>query len=1017
MGKTFFSDHGFRIIFVVVFLLAFVWMGTKRTLLSNANNVADWLPATFEETKEYQWFLKFFPFESFVVVSWDGCTMDDDRLEMFAEKLVPGQTIDNMSEWMSGTLQLKADLDLSHTPDKVPADLAKTATVEAVPDDNRSASVPVVEKAKKTDPKFFKNVLTGPRLKRLLEERYGSDPSNPTYLSEEQIMKRLDGLLIGPQRTAVDGTPLPAGKYRTAMIVTLYKQPNEKALRKVLAKIREIGRECGVEPEPEVDNRPLMSRLVGNATTFLHDVFVGEKPKIKGIVMGGPPVDNVAIGVEGERTLYRLAGICALVGLTIAMFCFRSTRLTMFVFWIAILSAGISLAFVSLTGSTCDAIMLSMPALIYVLAMSGAIHIINYYHDAIRENGIPHAAETAITLAWYPCFMAAFTTAIGLGSLYFSHLVPIMKFGFYAAIGVMATLLLLFFYLPSLLHFYPSRDLAKSAAEKGTHFDDSSLILRFWRFVGKRIIKNNPIVACACTGIMIYFALGVFDIKTSVKMMRFYSPNAEIIAHYTALEETIGPLVPMEIVLKFDNTRCKFNTLERLRFVQAVSDRLLEKLPEDIGGVMSAGTMTPTTEPRGKAGSNSRRMVEYALNGRLEKNRPMLKDYIRVEGNPSLETTDPNYIPNLKTLDLTEEDAVRLRAVGIDSLEKILAVPEGEDRHGITADEMKAYREKAYAWEKTYGTDLWRISMRVWSLKKDIDYALFIDDVKNVVNPMIDEFLKAKFPNEAFPPHEILVQKPKASPLEMIGDWFTAKGVMLSDMVWPKPVEKKADPSPVYAVYTGMVPVVYKTQHELIAGLVDSLASAFILIAITMSFILKSPIAGFLAMLPNVFPVLVVFGFMGRMGILVDVGTMMTASVAMGIAVDNTIHYLTWFRAAIDQGLKPKQAALEAYQRCATAMSETTLIGGIGLAAFAFSTFTPTQMFGVMMLAMLSVSLFGDLIYLPSILTGPAGHFFLPKGSSPMDPPTNVLPDLNPDAPKREPLKIAESANERKNVG
>jgi len=184
-----------------------------------------------------------------------------------------------------------------------------------------------------------------------------------------------------------------------------------------------------------------------------------------------------------------------------------------------------------------------------------------------------------------------------------------------------------------------------------------------------------------------------------------------------------------------------------------------------------------------------------------------------------------------------------------------------------------------------------------------------------------------------------------------------------------------------------------------------------------MAFILRNPIAGFLAMIPNIFPVLIVFGFMGRMGILVDVGTMMTASVALGIATDNTIHYLTWFRVALDQGYKPKEAALQAYQRCATAMTQTTLIGGLGLAAFAFSTFTPTQMFGIMMLTMLTVSLFGDLVFLPAILTGPAGRFFLPKNRTPMDSSQEVLPDPSPDDVIKQPLKIVDEISERKNVG
>ena len=57
-------------------------------------------------------------------------------------------------------------------------------------------------------------------------------------------------------------------------------------------------------------------------------------------------------------------------------------------------------------------------------------------------------------------------------------------------------------------------------------------------------------------------------------------------------------------------------------------------------------------------------------------------------------------------------------------------------------------------------------------------------------------------------------------------------------------------------------------------------------------------------------------------------------------------------------------------------MTQTTLIGGLGLSVFAFSTFTPTQRFGVLMLALLVAALFGDLIFLPAVLSSPIGRFF-----------------------------------------
>ena len=99
----------------------------------------------------------------------------------------------------------------------------------------------------------------------------------------------------------------------------------------------------------------------------------------------------------------------------------------------------------------------------------------------------------------------------------------------------------------------------------------------------------------------------------------------------------------------------------------------------------------------------------------------------------------------------------------------------------------------------------------------------------------------------------------------------------------------------IWPVYTGVVPLVYKAQRTLLVGLVNSILLAFVLICVLMMAILRSPTAGLLSMIPNVFPIVVIFGFMGWIGSLIDIGTMMTASVAMGVAVDDTVHFLTWF--------------------------------------------------------------------------------------------------------------------------
>jgi hypothetical protein len=201
-----------------------------------------------------------------------------------------------------------------------------------------------------------------------------------------------------------------------------------------------------------------------------------------------------------------------------------------------------------------------------------------------------------------------------------------------------------------------------------------------------------------------------------------------------------------------------------------------------------------------------------------------------------------------------------------------------------------------------------------------------------------------------------------------------------------------------------VVPIVYKAQRTLLNSLIESTAWAFLTIFPVMAIILipavgfrnnlkphallKMTAAGFVAMLPNQFPIIIIFGAMGFLGTEIDIGSMMTASIALGIAVDDTIHFLSWFRSAAKMGLSRLECVMYAYRRCAPAMTQTTLVGGLGLSVFALSTFTPTQRFGTLMLTILSIAVLGDLIFLPALLASPLGKLFMPypgKGTGPED--------------------------------
>jgi predicted RND superfamily exporter protein len=160
------------------------------------------------------------------------------------------------------------------------------------------------------------------------------------------------------------------------------------------------------------------------------------------------------------------------------------------------------------------------------------------------------------------------------------------------------------------------------------------------------------------------------------------------------------------------------------------------------------------------------------------------------------------------------------------------------------------------------------------------------------------------------------------------------------------------------------------------------LVSAFLVITLTMTIVEAGIISGILAMASNVFPIVIAFGWMGWLQHPMDIGSVMTASIALGIAVDDTLHFLAFFRRTVNQpGVSRFSAVLSAYQHCGVAMIQTSVSCGIGLMVFAFSDFVPTSRFAILMAILLLLALLGDLLLLPALLLSPAGRFFAPRSS------------------------------------
>ena len=167
---------------------------------------------------------------------------------------------------------------------------------------------------------------------------------------------------------------------------------------------------------------------------------------------------------------------------------------------------------------------------------------------------------------------------------------------------------------------------------------------------------------------------------------------------------------------------------------------------------------------------------------------------------------------------------------------------------------------------------------------------------------------------------------------------------------------------------TGLGMALSVSSHLLTAGQIKSLSITMILIFGMMFALFLSSKVGLIAIVPNVFPIIVNFGIMGWFGVELSMVTSLIASIAIGLAVDDTIHYLFRYNREFKTDLDEKRAIKDTLMHVGRPITFTTVTICVGFSILLLSSFKPTAIFGVMMVITLVSALVGDLILLPSLI-------------------------------------------------
>ncbi len=571
-----------------------------------------------------------------------------------------------------------------------------------------------------------------------------------------------------------------------------------------------------------------------------------EKP----LVIAGEPYQMLMIDEASRDAMENFVIPSMLAAVLMAWCCLRSIKLTLVVFITAGIGQLCTVVLIYLVAGHLSAVMVVLPTLVFMLTLSSAIHLTNYYIDCGGDTN-PDAPIRALKMGFKPCTFATVTTVFGFASLTVSQLEPVWQFGVLAACGLLASTVILLSVFPSVIRWRFSKSPSSEAViEVREHHKlakkTGELLARFAARFSLIIILLSVILFSLTT-------YGLTKLESSTEFTDMFAKTHPAIKHLDWIESHIGPISSLEILASYPISE-EVDYLRRVREIQELQ-AALEESPRVVA-VMSPASMLP---------------------------------------------------------DLPVADGLRA-TIQRAAARKILAGRIGEliGQKAIAVDEEREY---------------WRITVRVAELKQ-ANYKA----VRGEILSLCQQFAEARNHRDSTP---------------------TSEAMTVS--------------------LTGLRVVVEEAHHNLLIDLSSSFMTAFLLITPAMVIVVRRFWLGLLIMIPNLLPVVLVFGGMGLLGIKLDVASILTASVALGIAVDDTLHLMSWYLHARKNHTN-EQAVATALQHCSNAMLHTTVISCSAMLPFFFTAFEPTSKFALLMILILVLAVVADVILLPALLLSRLGE-------------------------------------------
>ena len=682
-------------------------------------------------------------------------------------------------------------------------------------------------------------------------------------------------------------------------------------------------------------------------------------------VTGAPVFSEIVNDATGHDLMF-LVPIVVIVVAGVLFFSFRRFSGVLLPLLTVIISCIWAIGAMALLQIPLTILSTVLPVILIAVGSAYGIHVINHYFDEVTQSKEisreTHSTQIVEAMARVipPVFLAALTTFAGFVSFCFTSVVPIFEFGIFSSFGVLSAFIVAVTLIPAILILRGPRN-PTIGGRFGVQPSHTGIIDRIIADTLIIVHAHKRSVLLVSLGCIIFAGLGISKLVIDNVLMEYFEPDVQVVRSDTFIRENFGGSKLLNLVIKGEKQGDVIRP-DVLQAIDSLAEYAEENIPE-VGKITSLADVIKRFNQVYNADAPATGLAPTGANSTEKGEKDAFGDFGDFgDADTSWGFDDADSWsdsePSVSASGETEHTATETKKEPVytvsELIEKLAAAQAARRGRYVSATELVDALKKDINYK---GASYYEIPTDPQKYGKETQEELtaLIQNYLLLMGGNVQDFI-----DDIHTPAALKVN----IQLRTVGQQDSEQALQaimayVKDN-FPKDISVEANGSMFIEQSLNTLVV----QSQLI-----SVAVSFGIVFFILAVYYRSIIAGIIGIIPLMISVALNFGFMGIVGIKLNIGTAMVASFAIGIGIDYTIHYLAAYHHEYTKRRDDRNFLIHTFYGSGKAILFNAVSVGAGFAVLMLSKFNMLSELGLLIALVMGTSSFASLTVLPTILS------------------------------------------------